>query len=146
MPRHGLEPLRRKRSCSAYLSKEASTGTVRLKIASRPPARLSRQRSTSVGTMSATRMAPNTGNYGTTTTREVASQGYGDYAKSGTNSIIGWIMLYALTAITGVLILAIWGLPKSRSTPTWARLRSEIDWIGAMIATTSLALLCYCLA
>lgn len=63
-------------------------------------------------------------------------------------STVGWRWAFHCATIinTGILILAVWGLPKSKTVPTWSRLRYEIDWIGALIASTSLALLCYVLA
>ena len=63
-------------------------------------------------------------------------------------STIGWRWAFHIATIinTGILVLAIWGLPKSKAEVTWSRLRREIDWVGAAIASSSLALLCYCLA
>jgi predicted MFS family arabinose efflux permease len=64
------------------------------------------------------------------------------------SSSVGWRWAFHLATIinTGILILAIWGLPKSHTSVTWSRLRNNIDWIGALIASASLALLCYVLA
>jgi len=47
-----------------------------------------------------------------------------------------------------LFLLAFFGLPKvKRQTPlTLGRLKREIDWVGAFILSTSLALLLYVLA
>ncbi|KAK5939593.1 hypothetical protein PMZ80_007972 [Knufia obscura] len=63
---------------------------------------------------------------------------------------VGWQAgLYLAAGINSVLfLLALFGLPKlKRETPlTLARLKSEIDWVGAFILSTSLALLLYVFA
>ncbi|KAK5733841.1 hypothetical protein LTR17_009393 [Elasticomyces elasticus] len=73
---------------------------------------------------------------------------------------IGYQWGFYIAAIINIIILviAIWGLPKEiddRSaegpeSSTWAhklgRLRTEIDWIGAGVASSSLALLSYAFA
>ncbi|KAI4197703.1 MAG: hypothetical protein LQ350_005772 [Teloschistes chrysophthalmus] len=62
---------------------------------------------------------------------------------------IGWRAGYYICAGANLLFCAIslWGLPSDRVPPvTWARLQSDIDWIGALIASSSLGLLSYVLA
>lgn len=73
---------------------------------------------------------------------------------------IGWAWAYYITAIfnTIALALAIWALPTEIDRPstdnalsvTWhdrfQRLADEIDWVGAIILSTSLAMLSYVLA
>lgn len=64
---------------------------------------------------------------------------------------IGWRWAFHLAAIlnTGILVMAIFALPNTRKGDgaiTWSRLANEIDWIGAFIASTSLATLSYVLA
>jgi MFS family permease len=74
---------------------------------------------------------------------------------------IGWRWGFHLAAIANSIICAVafFGLPKSidsvgggeaGSVPTWKqkwhRMKTEIDWIGAIIASTSLAMLSYVFA
>lgn len=74
---------------------------------------------------------------------------------------IGWRWGFYLATIvnTVIFVVALWGLPKSidsagvsdgDSVPTWRqkwqRMKNEIDWIGAIIASTSLAMLSYVFA
>jgi MFS family permease len=77
---------------------------------------------------------------------------------------IGWRWGFYLAAILDAIVLgvAIWGLPReideraadpdssSPATTTWRekldRLKTEIDWVGAIIASTSLATLSYAFA
>lgn len=74
---------------------------------------------------------------------------------------IGWRWGFHLAAIANSIICAVafFGLPKSidsvgggeaGSIPTWKqkwhRMQTEIDWIGAIIASTSLAMLSYVFA
>jgi MFS family permease len=73
---------------------------------------------------------------------------------------IGWRWGYHLATIlnTVVIILALWGLPssidgagdESPGHPTWKsryhRMKTEIDWIGAIIASASLAMLSFVFA
>jgi hypothetical protein len=59
--------------------------------------------------------------------------------------------LYYLAAIMNVILSAsaIWGLPadgRVREGEVWKRLRSEIDWVGAVIGTVSTSLVSYVLA
>jgi predicted MFS family arabinose efflux permease len=63
-------------------------------------------------------------------------------------STIGWRWAFHFATIinTAILVLAVWGLPKSHASVTWSRLRKEIDWVGALIVSSSIALLCYVLA
>ncbi|TKA27047.1 hypothetical protein B0A50_05238 [Salinomyces thailandicus] len=74
---------------------------------------------------------------------------------------IGWRWGFHLSAILDIAIVAVafWGLPKEIDSPrdadgafsrSWsqklARLRSDVDWVGASIASASLAMLSYALA
>lgn len=74
---------------------------------------------------------------------------------------IGWRWGFYLATIlnTVVFVVALWGLPSSidgagdnetGEVPTWSqrwhRMKTEIDWIGAIIASTSLAMLSYVFA
>lgn len=63
---------------------------------------------------------------------------------------VGWqVGFYLAAGLNAILfILAFWKLPRvqKQTSSAWVRLRSDIDWIGAMILTTSLALLLYVFA
>lgn len=63
---------------------------------------------------------------------------------------IGWQWGFHTAAIVNsvIFILALWGLPKSsdQQSITWNRVTNEIDWIGAIVASASLAQLSYVLA
>lgn len=64
---------------------------------------------------------------------------------------IGWRWGFYIAAIINTIIfgLAVYGLPKnidSQGPITWKRLTSDIDWIGAIIASASLAMLSYAFA
>ena len=63
---------------------------------------------------------------------------------------IGWRWAYYLATIVNTVLFgsAIWGLPEDESTQgiILKRLASEIDWIGAFIATASISLLSYTMA
>lgn len=75
---------------------------------------------------------------------------------------IGWRWGFHLSAILdmAVFVIALWGLPReidnpsdaegSPATTSWKhkleRLRTEIDWVGALIASSSLAMLSYAFA
>lgn len=63
---------------------------------------------------------------------------------------IGWRWGFYIAAIinTVILGLAMYGLPKKypKESITWTRLTSDIDWIGALISSVSLALLSYAFA
>ena len=64
---------------------------------------------------------------------------------------IGWRYGYYIVAALNliVLLVSIWALPRDprRTTPiTWRRLTFEVDWIGALLASTSLAMLSYVFA
>ena len=74
---------------------------------------------------------------------------------------IGWRWGFYISAIFDAAIFAVafWGLPKSIDSPTgaegaadftwtqkWTQLKEDIDWVGAGIATTSLAMLSYVFA
>jgi MFS family permease len=63
----------------------------------------------------------------------------------------GWRVGYYVVAGANVFIVitAIWGLPRDprKVAPiTWERLLLEIDWVGALVASTSLGLLSYVFA
>ena len=63
---------------------------------------------------------------------------------------IGWRWGFYMTAISDALLipLAVYGLPKPRTKLeiTWNRFASTVDWVGAIIASISLAMLSYVLA
>jgi MFS family permease len=64
---------------------------------------------------------------------------------------IGWRWGFHIAALlnTTVFFVAVWGLPrtdKSHGAVSWSRIRTEIDWVGATIASVSLAVLSYVLA
>jgi len=63
---------------------------------------------------------------------------------------IGWRWGFYVAAMfnTIVFLLAIWGLPKNLDTGpvTWRRLVYDIDWVGAIIASTALAMMSYVFA
>lgn len=53
-----------------------------------------------------------------------------------------------MTIINFVLVgSAVWGLPKDEPTvDVWKRVGTEIDWIGALMATVAISLLSYVMA
>lgn len=65
---------------------------------------------------------------------------------------IGWRYGYHLGTVCGGLItaVAVWSLPADGYTVgggnVWKRMKEEIDWVGAVIASTSLAMLFYVFA
>jgi MFS family permease len=74
---------------------------------------------------------------------------------------IGWRWGFYISAVidTAIFGVALWGLPKSIDSPAdrqgaadltwaekWAQLKHDIDWIGAIIASISLAMLSYVFA
>ncbi|KAF2802029.1 uncharacterized protein BDZ99DRAFT_429276 [Mytilinidion resinicola] len=64
---------------------------------------------------------------------------------------IGWRWGFYIAAIINTVIfgLAVYGLPRnidSQEPITWTRLSSDIDWIGALISSASLAMLSYAFA
>lgn len=63
---------------------------------------------------------------------------------------IGWRSGYYVCAAVNASFLGIsfWGIPNDaqNSRPSWMRLRNEIDWIGAGLASTCLGMLSYVLA
>ncbi|KAI9891158.1 MAG: hypothetical protein M1814_003001 [Vezdaea aestivalis] len=64
---------------------------------------------------------------------------------------IGWRFGYYLgvTANAIILAVAVWGLPKDPRqvvSVTWKRIALDIDWIGAVIASTSLGAMSYVFA
>ena len=64
---------------------------------------------------------------------------------------IGWRFGYYIGAIANILILvgAIFGLPRKSGQMqpvTWQRLVYEVDWVGALLASTSLGMLSYVFA
>ena len=65
-------------------------------------------------------------------------------------STIGWQWGFYIAAITNlvVLVIAAWQLPKTvqNISQVWQRLAFDIDWAGAIIASTSLAMLSYVIA
>jgi MFS family permease len=71
-------------------------------------------------------------------------------AGGGLTESLGWQSgFYMIAGLNTVLFfLALFGLPRiPRSAPvTFSRLRDEVDWIGALILTSSIALLLYVFA
>ena len=74
---------------------------------------------------------------------------------------IGWRYGFYFSAILDAVIcaLAFWGLPASIDSPTgaegaadmtwaqkWQQLKNDIDWIGAIIISSSLAMMSYVFA
>lgn len=65
---------------------------------------------------------------------------------------IGWRWSFhtATVANTVVFATAIWGMPqhieRHRQPATWSRIVHDIDWLGALIASTSMALFSYVFA
>lgn len=62
---------------------------------------------------------------------------------------IGWRWGFYIAAILNAAVFgfAIWALPKpDEGKISWQRIKSDIDWVGAMIASASLALLSYVFA
>jgi MFS family permease len=64
---------------------------------------------------------------------------------------IGWRWGFYMGAIlnTGVFLLALFGLPRTEERlerDVWKRLVSDIDWVGAIISSASLAAMSYVLA
>jgi predicted MFS family arabinose efflux permease len=64
---------------------------------------------------------------------------------------IGWRYGFHLGTICGALFtaVAVWSLPVDEHEKlgnVWRRLRTEIDWIGALIASSCLAMLFYVFA
>jgi MFS family permease len=62
---------------------------------------------------------------------------------------IGWRWAYYMATIVNfaLVVAAIWGLPRDEpATRVWTRMRTEIDWIGAAMATVAISLLSYVMA
>lgn len=63
---------------------------------------------------------------------------------------VGWSVGFYLAAgiNSALFLLAFFGLPKTnRIVPlSWSRLRTGIDWVGAIVLSTSLAMLLYVFA
>ena len=64
---------------------------------------------------------------------------------------IGWRWGFHIAAILNTIVfgLAVWGLPRTddgQDAVSWSRIRKEIDWVGATIASVFLAVLSYVLA
>lgn len=63
---------------------------------------------------------------------------------------IGWRFLYHLSGGLSLALFAVslWALPNDAvvEESTFTKLKREIDWVGAVIASTCLALLSYVLA
>ncbi|KAI9840548.1 MAG: hypothetical protein M1838_004012 [Thelocarpon superellum] len=64
---------------------------------------------------------------------------------------IGWRYGYYIAAVVNIVVFlgAMWGLPSDprKAVPvTWNQLSKEIDWLGALLASTSLGLLSYVFA
>lgn len=66
-------------------------------------------------------------------------------------SSIGWEWAFHFSAVVNLSVfgLAAWQLPTNEENApsvSWQRLVTDIDWIGAFIASTSLAMLSYVFA
>lgn len=64
---------------------------------------------------------------------------------------IGWQWGFHIAAIinTVIFVVALWGLPKNigeAAAVSWQRLAYDIDWVGAALASISLAMFSYVLA
>ena len=65
---------------------------------------------------------------------------------------IGWRYGYYLGTICNGIVIAVamWSLPADADIESgasvWKRMKEEIDWVGAGIASTSLAMLFYVFA
>ncbi|KAL8746796.1 MAG: hypothetical protein Q9190_001241 [Brigantiaea leucoxantha] len=64
---------------------------------------------------------------------------------------IGWQWAFHMTAILNFITLSLsaWQLPRTVGAVeevSWTRLKTDIDWLGAIIASSSLAMLSYVLA
>ncbi|KAL9044470.1 MAG: hypothetical protein Q9214_002394 [Letrouitia sp. 1 TL-2023] len=62
---------------------------------------------------------------------------------------IGWRTGYYMCTAANFLlcVISFWGLPIDRVPQvTWSRFKNDIDWVGALIASTGLGLLSYVLA
>lgn len=62
---------------------------------------------------------------------------------------IGWRWAFYLATIVNSILVgaAVWGLPSDEeSVDVWKRMRADIDWIGAAMATVAISLLSYVLA
>ncbi|KAH7361668.1 integral membrane protein [Plectosphaerella cucumerina] len=63
---------------------------------------------------------------------------------------IGWRWSFHIGAILSAIILgiALWALPRPRNLEpvTWNRLISEVDWVGALLASVALSMCSYVLA
>jgi len=63
---------------------------------------------------------------------------------------VGWRSGYYVCAAVNAafLIISFWGIPEDPQTaqPSWLRLRNEVDWVGAALASSCLGMLSYVLA
>ncbi|KAJ8108404.1 hypothetical protein OPT61_g8196 [Boeremia exigua] len=63
---------------------------------------------------------------------------------------IGWRWAFHIAAIinSAVFVIAVYGLPRSQDKRenVWSHLRNDIDWVGIIIGSASMALLSYCLS
>ncbi|KAE9369207.1 MFS general substrate transporter [Stipitochalara longipes BDJ] len=61
---------------------------------------------------------------------------------------VGWRWGFYTTALLNgaVLALALWALPGGGTQAGWRRLARDVDWVGALLSSASLALLSYALA
>ncbi|KZM25315.1 uncharacterized protein EKO05_0000547 [Ascochyta rabiei] len=61
---------------------------------------------------------------------------------------IGWRWAFHISAIinSAVFVIALFGLPKvkDKKENVWSRIRNDIDWVGIVIGSASVALLSYC--
>ena len=63
---------------------------------------------------------------------------------------IGWRVGWYLTSAVALLVFGawLWGLPRDhiKGKPSWRKLAHGIDWIGSLLASSSLGILSYVLA
>lgn len=61
---------------------------------------------------------------------------------------IGWRWAFHISAIinSAVFVMAFFGLPKvaDKKADIWTRIKNDIDWVGILIGSASVALLSYC--
>ena len=66
------------------------------------------------------------------------------------STTVGWRLGFYLCAGATVVLVVVncWFLPQDRSKRhiDWSRLRTEIDWVGLLISSASLGLMCYVFA
>jgi len=61
---------------------------------------------------------------------------------------IGWKWSFFIAAIMNSVVFgfALWGLPREQGAVDWSRIKNDVDWVGAMLASASLAMSSYVFA